>query len=140
MLSILYLITHKNLFYLCKINTDDVLKTPKSSKNDCSTGYNIPVSLIKQLAKYIASPLTYINNCIKTHIFQSQWKIGFAQFHKLKYQEKLKITDRHPYYQCYRKCWKNCFTTIDKFYWKWQYILPISLLKATFNIDGSTHT
>ena len=46
--------------------------------NDYFTGYdNIPVSLAKPVAEYIASPLAYIiNNCIKIQTFPSQWKIA----------------------------------------------------------------
>ena len=60
---------HQNYpFYLHEINADDVLKTFKSLRNDCSTGYdNMPVSLMKPIAGYIASSLAYIiNNHIKT--------------------------------------------------------------------------
>ena len=40
-----------------KVTYSDVLKSLKSLRNYCSTGYdNIPVSLIKPIAKYIASP------------------------------------------------------------------------------------
>ena len=46
--------------------------------DDCFTGYdNIPVSLAKSVAEYIALPLAYIiNNSIKIHTFPSQWKIA----------------------------------------------------------------
>jgi len=55
-----------------------VLKEIQSLRLDCSSGYdNIPVNLIKPIAEFIASPLTYIINLgIKERIFHSQWKIG----------------------------------------------------------------
>ena len=45
---------------------------------DCSAGYDhIPVSYIKAVAEYIASPLTHIINAgISENIFHNQWKIG----------------------------------------------------------------
>ena len=47
--------THDN-FKLQKLTYNDVLKSLKSLRNDCSTGYNnIPVSFIKPIAEYIAS-------------------------------------------------------------------------------------
>ena len=47
--------------------TYNVIKSLESLRNDCSTGYdNIPVSFIKPIAEYIASPLTsIINNLIE---------------------------------------------------------------------------
>lgn len=61
-----------NAFYLHQLNAD-VLKTFKSLRNDCSTGYDyVTVSLIKPVVRYIASLLVYIvNNCIKTLKFPS---------------------------------------------------------------------
>ena len=69
---------HQNPFHLQHTTIETVIKIIKSLRNDCSTGYdNIPVSFIKPVAEYIASPLTFIiNNCIKTNTFPKQWKIA----------------------------------------------------------------
>ena len=63
---------------LQKVTYNDVLKSLKLLRNDCSTGYdNIPVSFIKPIAEYIASPLTFIiNNLIKESKFPDQYKIA----------------------------------------------------------------
>ena len=65
-------------FKLQKVTYNDVLKSLESLRNDCSTGYdNIPVSFIKPIAEYIASPLTFIiNNLIEESKFPDQWKIA----------------------------------------------------------------
>ena len=65
-------------FKLQKVTYNDVLKSLKPLRNDCSTGYdNIPVSFIKPIAEYIASPLTFIiNNLIEESKFLDQWKIA----------------------------------------------------------------
>ena len=45
-------------FLIHEMNTYCVLKTIRSSRNDCSTGYDkIPESLIKPVAEKFASPL-----------------------------------------------------------------------------------
>ena len=64
-------------FKLQKVTYSDLIKTLKSLRNDCSTGYEkIPVSLIKPIAEYIASTLTFItNNLIEESKFQDQWKV-----------------------------------------------------------------
>ena len=68
---------HDN-FKLQEVTYIDVLKSLKSLRNDCSTGYdNIPVSFIKPIAEYIASALTFIiNNLIAESKFPDQWKIA----------------------------------------------------------------
>ena len=68
---------HDN-FKLQEVKYIDVLKSLKSLRNDCSTGYgNIPVSFIKPIAEYIASALTFrINNLIEESKFPDQWKIA----------------------------------------------------------------
>ena len=44
-------------FRLQKVTYNDVLKSLKSLRSDCSTGYdNIPVSFINPVAKYTVSP------------------------------------------------------------------------------------
>ena len=65
--------THDS-FKLQKVIYNDVLKSLKSLRNDCSTGYdNIPVSFIKPIAEYIAWPLTFIiNNLIEESKFPDQ--------------------------------------------------------------------
>ena len=65
-------------FKVQKVTYNDVLKSLKSLRNDCSTGCdNIPVSFIKPIAEYIASPLTFIiNNLIEESKFPDQWKIA----------------------------------------------------------------
>ena len=65
-------------FKLQKVTYNDIVKSLKSLRNDCSTGYdNIPVSFIKPKAEYIASPLTFvINNLIEESKFPDQWKIA----------------------------------------------------------------
>ena len=65
-------------FKLQKGTYNDVLKSFKSLRNNCSTRYdNIPVSFIKPVAEYIASPLTFIiNNLIEESKFPDQWKIA----------------------------------------------------------------
>ena len=65
-------------FKLQKVTYNDTVKSLKSLRNDCSTGYdNIPVSFIKPIAEYIASPLTFIiNNLIEESKFPDQWKIA----------------------------------------------------------------
>ena len=63
-------------FRLQKGTYSDVLKSFKSLRNNCSTRYDIPVSFIKPVAEYIASPLTFIiNNLIEESKFPDQWKI-----------------------------------------------------------------
>ena len=60
-----------------EVTCNDVLKSLESPRNDCSTGYdNIPVSFIKPVAEYIASPLNVniINNLIEESKFPDQWK------------------------------------------------------------------
>ena len=61
-----------------KVTYNDVIKSLESLRNDCSTGNdNIPVSFIKPIAEYIASPLTFIiNNLIGESKFPDQWKIA----------------------------------------------------------------
>ena len=63
---------------LQKVTYNDIIKSLKSLRNDCSTGCdNIPVSFIKPIAEYIASPLTFIsNNLIKEWKFPDQWEIA----------------------------------------------------------------
>ena len=57
------LTSNHDSFKLQKVTYNDVLKSFKSLRNDCSTGYdNIPVSFIKPITKYITSPLTFIIN------------------------------------------------------------------------------
>ena len=65
-------------FKLQKVTYNDIVKSLKSLRNDCSTGYdNIPVSFIKPKAEYIASPSTFIiNNLIEESKFPDQWKIA----------------------------------------------------------------
>ena len=65
-------------FKLQKVTYNDIVKSLKSIRNDFSTGYdNIPVSFIKPIAEYIASPLTFIiNNLIEESKFPDQWKIA----------------------------------------------------------------
>ena len=64
-------------FKLQKVTCNDVLKSLESLRNDCSTGYdNTPVSFIKPIAEYIASPLSFIiNNLIEESKFPDQCKI-----------------------------------------------------------------
>ena len=67
-----------NSFKLQKVIQNDVLKSLKLLRNDCSTGYdNIPVSFIKQITEYIAF---IINNLIEESKFPDQklliWKIA----------------------------------------------------------------
>ena len=61
-----------------KVIYNDIVKSLKSPRNDCSTGYNNnQVSFIKPIAKYIASPLTFIiNNLIEESKFPDLWKIA----------------------------------------------------------------
>ena len=63
---------------LQKVTYNDIVKSLKSLRNDCSTGCdNIPVSFIKPIAEYIASPLTFIsNNLIEEWKFPDQWEIA----------------------------------------------------------------
>ena len=63
---------------LQKVTYNDIVKSLKSLRNDCSTGCdNIPVSFIKPIAEYIASPLTFIsNNLIEESKFPDQWEIA----------------------------------------------------------------
>ena len=65
-------------FKLQKVTYNDIVKSLKSLRNDCSTGYdNIQVSSIKPIAEYIVSPLTFIiNNLIEESKFPDQWKIA----------------------------------------------------------------
>ena len=72
------LTSNHDSFKLQKVTYNDVLKSFKSLRNDCSTGYdNIPVSFIKPIAKYITSPLTFIiNNLLEESKFLDQWKIA----------------------------------------------------------------
>ena len=65
-------------FKLQKVTYNDIVKSLKSLRNDCSTGYdNIQVSFIKPIAEYIDSPLTFIiNNLIEESKFPDQWKIA----------------------------------------------------------------
>ena len=65
-------------FKLQKATYNDIVKSLKSLRNDCSTGYdNIQVSSIKPIAEYIVSPLTFIiNNLIEESKFPDQWKIA----------------------------------------------------------------
>ena len=47
-------------FNLPEVTYNDVLKSLKTLRNNCSTGDdNIPVSFIKPIAEYITSPLTF---------------------------------------------------------------------------------
>ena len=65
-------------FKLQKATYNDIVKSLKSLRNDCSTGHdNIQVSFIKPIAEYIDSPLTFIiNNLIEESKFPDQWKIA----------------------------------------------------------------
>ena len=65
-------------FKLQKVTYNNIVKSLKSLRNDCSTGYdNISVSFIKPIVEYIASPLTFIfNNLIEESKFLDQWKIA----------------------------------------------------------------
>ena len=65
-------------FELQTTNYDEVLKIIKSLRNDCSTRYdNIPIFLIKPVAEYHSSPLTFIiNNQILTRTFSKNWKVS----------------------------------------------------------------
>ena len=65
-------------FKLKKVTYNDIVKSLKSQRIDFSVGYdNIPVSFIKPIAEYIASPLTFIiNNLIEESKFSDQWKIA----------------------------------------------------------------
>ena len=57
------LISSHDSFKLQRATYSNVLKSLKSLRNACSTGYdNILVSFIKPIAEYIASPLTFIIN------------------------------------------------------------------------------
>ena len=52
-------------FKLQKVTYNDILKSLKSLRSECSTGYdNIPISFIKPVAEYIASPLKFIINSL----------------------------------------------------------------------------
>lgn len=62
----------QNNFY-CNKQTEEVLKIIKKTSNDCCAGFdNIPVSLIKPVAEYIASPLAHNKN---SDFEKKQWKI-----------------------------------------------------------------
>ena len=69
------LTSSRDSFELQKVTYNDILKSLKSLRNDCSTRYdNIPVSFIVPIAKYIASPLTFIiNNLTEESKFLDQW-------------------------------------------------------------------
>ena len=84
-------------FKLQKVTYIDVIKSLKSLRNDCSTGYdNIPVSFIKPIAEYIASPLTFlISSLIEESKFPGQWKIArISPIPKVTNPRELK--DYHP--------------------------------------------
>ena len=61
-----------------KVTYNDVITELKAIRSDCSAGFdNIPVSLIKVMTEYLASPLTHvINTGIEQNTFHKQWKIG----------------------------------------------------------------
>ncbi|XP_057292292.1 uncharacterized protein LOC130614818 [Hydractinia symbiolongicarpus] len=67
-----------NSFQLTHATFQDVINAIRSSRLDCSTGFdNIPARYIKYVADYIASPLTHIINCcIDNPTFPEQWKIS----------------------------------------------------------------
>ena len=80
-----------------RITYNEVIKSLKSLRNDCSTGdSNIPVSFIRPIAKYIASPLTFkINNLIEESKFLDQWKVArISSIPKVTNPTELK--DYHP--------------------------------------------
>ena len=66
-----------NSFKLRLVTPTEVNKCIKTVRNDCSTGYNnIPVSLIKLVAAYLESPLTFIiNNFMVASAFPGIWRI-----------------------------------------------------------------
>ena len=70
--------TVKNELMFHPVTFHEVLEELNSLRLDCSSGYdNIPVRLIKPIAQFIASPLTYIINMgIEEKIFHDDWKIG----------------------------------------------------------------
>ena len=72
------LTSSRDSFELQKVTYNDILKSLKSLRNDYSTRYNnIPVSFIVPIAKYIASPLTFIiNNLTEESKFPDQWTIA----------------------------------------------------------------
>ena len=77
-----------NSFKLRLVTPTEVNKCIKTVRNDCSTGYNnIPVSLIKLVAAYLESPLTFIiNNFIVASAFPGKVygeSLALALFQKL---------------------------------------------------------
>ena len=65
----------ENTFSLKKTSYNDFLKAITKIRNDCHD--TIPINILKLVAGYIASPLTYIlNNFIKSNSFSVDWKIA----------------------------------------------------------------
>ena len=84
-------------FKLKKVTYSDIVKSLKSLRNDFSVGYdNIPVSFIKPIAEYIASPLTFIiNNLIEELKCPDQWQI--ARISPIpKVTNLIELKDYHP--------------------------------------------
>ena len=66
-----------NSFKLGLVTPTEVNKCIKTLRNDCSTGYDIPVSFIKPVVECLESPLTLIiYKFIVTSAFSGIWKIA----------------------------------------------------------------
>lgn len=69
--------TDRARFRLSWVTREEVLKTIKTLKYDCSTGPDqIPTKSVKLVAEYLAEPLTIVNGCIINAYFPKLWKIA----------------------------------------------------------------